>query len=271
MPRTGQSTDNCFMNWTTDCLPGISGEHFVSASVLRVVGNKHVEVNGPPWLRGGSKALPIKGLVANILCKRHNSAMSPLDTVAGKFFEAVRWIYDDLGNQKTLSRKRHWFLFSGQELELWFVKTAFGLYYSGNVGKDGKKLSDTQGINPTMLKALHGGQIVPPCGLHVLKDRKGHSAYRNTLSFQSLSSDQNERMIGLRLSFMGLEATILVDPQVSTYGEDFFTPLQYRPTYLMFRNRRRQHTIVLTWPLEWPQNAVLFDAIGQRATTQRSG
>jgi nitroreductase len=102
-------------------------------------------VDGVPWLKGTSKAVPINALAANILCTRHNSAMSPLDTMAGKFFAALRRVYDDLGNPKTLSRKSQWFLFSGEELELWLVKTAFDLYYSGNVGKDGKKLCDVQG------------------------------------------------------------------------------------------------------------------------------
>src|SRR6266852_1421229 len=159
-PTTGIATTNCYMSSTSDCAPTLSGEHFVSASVLRVLSEKDVAVNGTPWLRGTRKALPIKRLVANILCARHNSAMSPLDETAGEFFSAVRRIYDDLGSPKTLSRKPQWFLFSGEELELWLVKTAFGLYHSGNVAKDGKKLCDTQEINPAMLQALLGRRIV---------------------------------------------------------------------------------------------------------------
>jgi hypothetical protein len=99
--------------------------------------------------------------------------------------------------------------------------------------------------------------------MYVLKDRVRQSANRSTLAVQPLSSDENERMIGLRLSFMGFEATILLDQRVSTYGEEFFTPLAYRPTYLVFRNRRRRHTILLTWPFETVQTGVMFDSIGR--------
>jgi hypothetical protein len=148
------------MNWTGDCSSTLSREHFLSEAVLKLIGEKHVAVNGVPWLpEGETKALPISGLVGNILCTRHNSAMSPLDTAAVEFFGAIKSIYGDLGNYKTLSRKHQWWLLSGEELELWLLKTAFGLFHSGNVSKDRKKLCDVQNINAGMMEAFQGRPV----------------------------------------------------------------------------------------------------------------
>jgi hypothetical protein len=80
--------------------------------------------------------------------------MSPLDTAAVEFFGALKSIYGDLGNYKTLSRKHQCWLLSGEELELWLLKTAFGLFHSGNVSKDRKKLCDVQNINAGMMEAF---------------------------------------------------------------------------------------------------------------------
>jgi hypothetical protein len=54
--------------------------------------------SGYTWLGGTTKSLTPKALRAKILCARHNSALSPLDAVAGDLFEAVREIDTVLGD-----------------------------------------------------------------------------------------------------------------------------------------------------------------------------
>jgi hypothetical protein len=186
--------------------------------------------------------------------------MSPLDTVAGKFFDAVKSIHEDLADSKTLSRKRQWWLFSGEEIELWLLKTAFGVYYSGNVAMDGNKLCDLQTINRAAMQAFQGRSIPPPCGIYLMREKEA-SIYENKLDFSSLSSDGNEAMVGLRLRFLGLSLLMLIDPRIS-YDEAVLGSHIYRPHYIGFRNRRRTHVIVLTWPRKSVKNAVMFDGIG---------
>jgi hypothetical protein len=41
-PVTGRATRDCYMSWTNDCVQGLSREHFISDSVLRVVADKHI-------------------------------------------------------------------------------------------------------------------------------------------------------------------------------------------------------------------------------------
>jgi hypothetical protein len=119
---TGYSHPRCYMGWTRDCSHTISGEHFISENVLSILNAKSVRTSGAAWIsKGQTQDLPLTGLQANILCRRHNSALSPLDTMAGKLFRAIDGIYDNLG-RRTLSRRPIWHLFSGEELELWLLK-----------------------------------------------------------------------------------------------------------------------------------------------------
>src|SRR5208337_1048823 len=134
------SHPRCYMHWTQDCNRQLSREHFISASVLGQVGSPILKVNGLPWLGPNeTRTLSIRNLTSNILCKRHNEALSPLDAMAGKFFSAVRNVHDDVLNRRTLSRLGKWLFFSGEELEFWLLKTAVGLFHSGNVARDRAK------------------------------------------------------------------------------------------------------------------------------------
>ena len=98
---TGYSHPKCYMGWTRDCSQMISREHFISKTVLSILNPESVRISGATWIpTGQSLDLPLTGLQANILCTRHNSALSPLDTTAGKLFRAVDGIYDNLGRRR---------------------------------------------------------------------------------------------------------------------------------------------------------------------------
>jgi hypothetical protein len=152
------------MRSTQDCDDHLSREHFISASVLSHLGGRNVSVKGLPWLKGDdTKILPISSLTGKILCKRHNEAFSPLDDFAGQLIDVV----DNSINRQTLSRKDRWYLISGEELELWLLKTAIGLFHSGSAAKNKSTLSDSQIINPVCYDASYRGGLVSPCGLYV--------------------------------------------------------------------------------------------------------
>jgi hypothetical protein len=76
------------------------------------------------------------------------SSLSGLDSSAHEFFQRVQQIFDDIADLRTLSRRRLWFLCSGEELELWLIKTAFGLYASGNIATVGENHIE---LNPSIL------------------------------------------------------------------------------------------------------------------------
>jgi hypothetical protein len=182
--------------------------------------------------------------------------MSPLDTAAGKFFRAIKSIDEDLSDAKTLSRKRRWWVFSGEELELWLLKTAFGAYCSGNVSKDRQRLGS---INNEMTQALQGRSILFPCGMYVMREKNTVDGF----DFSPLSNDIDNRMFGLRFRFLNLSLLVLFDPLMS-YGKALLSNQTYRPHWLYFRHRdrRRTHTIAFTWPPMSEKKAVIFAGIG---------
>jgi hypothetical protein len=246
-PVTNFSHKHCYMNLTHDCGRQISHEHFVSASVLSHLGGQNVRLGGMPWLAASeTKDLPISAITAKILCKRHNEAFGPLDAMAGRFFGVIRSIHDNVWDKRTLSRRGEWYLFSGEELELWLLKTAAGLLHSGTVAKDKAPLIRKQVMNPICYNILREGGLEPPCGLYIEPIRLAEQT--NQIQFQPASDTSSERMVGLRVSYLSFALTLLFDPHC-TYGPDATGSKTYRPTYLVVRNAKRTHTIMLSWPL----------------------
>ena len=234
------------MGWADDCSRQISGEHFISATVLKHLGGEKVTVKGLPWLSTETKkTLPINSLTGNILCGRHNSAFASLDAVAGNFFKTLAAIHLDILDNQTLSRRWQWSLFSGEEIELWMLKTALGLFHSGNAAKNKIKLSHKQTINQVCYSILCRGSLSPLCGLYVAPINLVEQL--NQVQWTPLSDDAGERMIGLRVTYLSFDLLLLFDPN-SVYGPSVTGSRTYRPSYLMVKNAKRNHTAMLTWP-----------------------
>jgi hypothetical protein len=72
------------------CEGGISGEHLIRESIIRLLaGDGEFTVGGLPWLpEGTSKAIGPKSLIAKCLCRRHNSRLHRIDDAALAFFTA---------------------------------------------------------------------------------------------------------------------------------------------------------------------------------------
>jgi hypothetical protein len=145
-PRTDHKHVGCYLGETADCSFDLSAEHYMSRSVLEAIGPR-VAINGAPWLSAGeTREVAISSLTAKILCRRHNSALSPLDAMAGEFCRQLRAIYADC-ERKSISRKREVTLISGEALELWMLKAACGFFFSKNAAKDGARLIDDHLLN----------------------------------------------------------------------------------------------------------------------------
>jgi hypothetical protein len=127
-PNTEYGHPRCYLRHTQNCSKKISREHPISDKILQELswGETTILVDGVPWLGPGERQkLPATGLSSNILCDRHNSAFSPLDTEALIFFKKLRQIRD--GNDDPSAT-----YLCGPALELWALKAACGTYYSKN-------------------------------------------------------------------------------------------------------------------------------------------
>jgi hypothetical protein len=120
-PRTGYSNPKCYASALEDCSEGISGEHFISAAVLKLLSDESFQVSDVAWLPdGGSAILRVSSLKSNVLCRRHNIALTTLDTVARDFFGFLM-SYDGTSAQ---------ILIPGLDIERWLLKVLCGLLSS---------------------------------------------------------------------------------------------------------------------------------------------
>ena len=152
-----------------------------------------------------------------------------------------------------------------KKLELWLLKTILGFFHAGVLSKDGRKIGDVQTVMNPAIEAAHStAHLIEPCGIYVLKDVT-LLAQRGSLDFASLSDERDERIVGCRLTMMGLVMTLFTDPNM--LNRHLFTANHsYRPDYLFFRNSRRRHSVVLTWPTRRSRRAVMFEM--DRAATR---
>lgn len=127
-PPTGYTNPRCYLKHTNNCSERISREHFISRSVLEIT--KTFGLQGLPWQDPSEEVINygIENLASRILCERHNSALSPLDTMAARTYKIIMQIRDELAKPTQYSRGR-WFIASGEALELWTIKTLWPLFF----------------------------------------------------------------------------------------------------------------------------------------------
>lgn len=231
-----------------DCSADLSGEHYISKSLLQAIGAT-VSVSGVPWLPDGEeKEIGINSLTARILCCRHNSALSPLDSAAGAFFEKLQAIEVDL-QRSSLSRKHSFVLMSGEALELWMLKLACGLFYSKNAAADGTRLIEWHKVNEEFVReAFFLGQWREECGLCLRPPRGFRMPDPHTISIAPLISLNEDRLVGSAVALTGLEFELIFNPIGASKDDLSQAGWIHRPTELRFEIGTRAHSIALTWP-----------------------
>ena len=125
--RTGSSVHGCYAALTNDCKGKLSNEHWLSKGVLVEAGDgKVVRIDGLPWQpQGRVDNLPPKRLGSNMLCERHNHALSPLDADAAHAFKILDEFFLDQISREDIGGGQL-DLVSGEQLERWLLKMMWG-------------------------------------------------------------------------------------------------------------------------------------------------
>ncbi|MDT5304296.1 MAG: hypothetical protein QOG79_8023, partial [Mycobacterium sp.] len=126
-PPTGLSVDGCYAALTKDCKGKLSNEHWLSKGVLVDASDgKVVRIGGLPWQdNGGIDDLSPKTLGSNVLCERHNGALSPLDAHAAHALKVMDDFYLEQISREDLGGS-HIDLVHGEQLERWLLKMLWG-------------------------------------------------------------------------------------------------------------------------------------------------
>lgn len=228
----------CYAGALGGCSREMSGEHYVSKSILELVENrggrksKSVRVSGLSFQRlGALQQLGIASMVSNILCKAHNSRLSSLDDAGKAMFTAM----DGMNEGATIrSLPRRVLRVDGDGLERWLLKSMCGGLYSGvfMVGP----AETLKGVfpPPEWLDILIKKADLPRgMGLFYAPRKPGETVTADpyVLKFEPIGSREKDVIGGLRVWFFGFEFALLMAnlmPGVPT----IFDHALYRPAGL---------------------------------------
>jgi hypothetical protein len=135
----------CWAHTLGNC-DAMSGEHVISNSVFSAGCGCPVVIEGVARIRGGAPTGNAEK--SNILCRRHNSMLSPLDAVVGKLAK-----FQAAGNEEDFSETLY---LDGELLERWLLKTVINFAAAGWMGAE--KLIPS----PDVVGAVFGHVSLPP-------------------------------------------------------------------------------------------------------------
>ena len=125
MQNVSRPDFQCYAATLADCSGGVSREHYVSRSVLEIVGQK-VQISGLPWQKPNEKkTVGTSALTAKILCEHHNSLLSRLDTAAKEFVVGLKSSYESAMKG---SMSNGTCSIQGDLLEKWLLKVLVGIF-----------------------------------------------------------------------------------------------------------------------------------------------
>lgn len=236
-PKSGLSNPNCYLNFTNDCCETKSREHYISKVILEQMPGSVVTL---PWF-DEPKSLPPNALTTNVLCKRHNSALSPLDTEAGRFFQALRRLQEP--SQAGASAVVEWHLCSGRMIELWVYKVLAAAFHGGVLhGGDGKPMRETSTLNTALfVDQLEGKPPPKGAGLYI-----GPHFEPTAIGLHPFGAKGNPATAGLGINILGLPLMGALDPDddlaavMSEYN-------QFKPALVTVDRAGAKGAIFLTW------------------------
>jgi hypothetical protein len=224
-PITWNRHKKCLLGWTNDCCSKISGDHFVSASVLRVLNNEKIAISTASGTRVHS--INSSSLKVNRLCRRHNSALSPIDREAARLFSNFARINRHL-NEATDGQKLCFF--NGTDIERWLLKTLLMVYHSKqtNVNPEHFRL-------PKHATAMFRYELGRPFGLYLPTKSLGENLahFRTEPATSVMLITKSDLVCGIEVTLGGLPLRLMIDGHPDDF-EGLSQTHTYRPKSLLF-------------------------------------
>jgi hypothetical protein len=230
--------ERCYLRELGSCEGGISAEHLISRGVVQeLTKGGDFSVSGLPWLNEGeTRILSSEGITANCLCRKHNSALSPLDDAAKHFFSSLSRSFDEEAVQVRS-------IVSGHDLERWLLKTLRAFAVSRNLGRGRERLPGQLSVDATFVQMLDDPLSWPDgAGLYCVM-RPGDLATNNPRFRMQPHMNDHGEVAMIAVEMMGLVCVLSLQPPENIKPED----AMYRPSELVIRHPRVTHFCLLSW------------------------
>ena len=244
-PQTGYRHEKCYANDDNNCSTKLSREHFISERYLRQIAVNHTnKIASLAWQELQTfSILPTKGLASRILCSRHNSALSSLDSEFGSFAETIR-DFDRGITSASVTRT-----VSGCIIELWMLKCFLGLSVSKNIGG---------ALKPECVNILFERQMWPTeWGLYYCTDAQGGPIYHtDSLAVETLTAPDG-RLLGGKFVVQGLPFYLVLGKPGNPRAFGIWHPRE-----IIFKFPTVEKRISLTWDGQGGSQSVLLTRTG---------
>ncbi len=246
MPTGDHQNSRCYARALRGCSTRISLEHPISAAFLDTHAvNGIINLGGLAWNDNDEPlALPVRSVASKILCKAHNTALSPLDALAGDLMTAL---YDVRLNMRRAKRRKPFptFVFSGDDIERWMLKCLCGLVASGMAevkGVDSKQWQPEE----AWLRTLFGEVALPDgFGLYFL-GRPGDSREISPNFSAGLMSNVDVGPYALQMSMIEKEfAFAMAHPPKN--NTNILSDALYRPARFIADNDINTQEVRFAW------------------------
>lgn len=258
-PPTGATQAGCYMAETANCGEGLSREHYISRGLIDA---PEVKVRGMPWQREEVEHYAPDNLTARMLCRRHNSALSPLDAHAKRFFLALEAGLQH-AQRRSLSRRTAFYITSGEALELWAMKTLAGLYASGiEFRTQDHRFRDFEPPMARIVAELSADRprSLMTLGLPLAQDAHEERVGRRAVSIGPIIDDEAGQLTGLLVRLHGIALYFHIDLHVT--GRDDGIQI-LRPDMIDLIGPERTSRLYLSWLEAGAQGQIVKIRIGR--------
>jgi len=211
-----------------------------------------VTASGLPWLPNGTGSFRVEVFASNILCSRHNLALSPLDSAALQLFQVLQKLRATSESAELEPRSTCELLVNGHDIERWCLKVLMGGLFSGNMRVPDASLKR---VSPPRryLEFLFGDRAqVKPWGLFVLNPHESVLSAGAYVSITVLSAGPEPA--GLLLQLNGLQLAFVPKNVVFSHSDGRV----FRPSELHIMTPAGARIIALSWERPGSNEAVLL-------------
>jgi len=184
-----------------DCAGGVSREHPITDGIFD---GEIITVFGLSWCKTEPKTIGLSAAVAKVLCRRHNSALSPYDSKASKL---SRFLAANLVEQPMEASE---IKLDGWLLEKWALKTFTNLGYIGAL--DPHNHAQLEPRKDIVEYLFRGASVADGIGLYLVSGSISNTNFTTGVSWNVINNRVDGEVLGMSVLLSGIRFIVNVVP-----------------------------------------------------------